>query len=227
METTFFTIFQHPISNVLLMVAMIGGLVVELQVPGKILPLIISLVVAICYFVPYYSLGTVQTWELFIFVLGFILLLLEIFVIPGFGVVGISGFIAVFASLALVTLKNHYLDFSEVTDVQIFKAVATTLVGAVCSIVFLATMAYFVTNSNVFNRVALQSSLSKENGYHIENQGLTNLIGEKGVVYHKLRPIGKIMIHNAIYEATSKNKFFEQGHTVEVIAVHGNILVVA
>lgn len=226
METSLFTIFQHPACSVVLMTAMIGGLIVELQVPGKMIPLIISLIAAICYFVPYYMMGTVETWELFVFIVGFILLLLEIFVIPGFGITGVSGFVAVFASLALVTLKNHYFDFSLVADVQIFRAVATTLTGAVCSICFLGVLAYFITNSTLFNRVALQTTLSKENGYHIENQGLTDLIGQKGVVYHKLRPIGKVMLNNAIYEASSKNKFMEQGHIVEVIGISGNVLIV-
>jgi membrane-bound serine protease (ClpP class) len=228
MDISFLSLFQHPICNIIFIVAMIGGLVIELQVPGKIIPLLISLVASVAYFVPYYMLGTVETWELFVYILGFILLLLEIFVIPGFGLTGISGFIAVFASLALVTLKNHYLDFSEVSEYQIFRAVATTMAGAVCSILFLGVMAYFVTNTNmIFNRVALQSTLSKENGYHIENQGLKNLIGQKGVVYHKLRPVGKIMVNHAIYEATTQNKFLEQGHIVEVLEVKGNMLIVS
>lgn len=226
METSLFTIFQHPACSIILMTAMVGGLVTELQVPGKMIPLIISLISAICYFVPYYALGTVETWELFVFVVGFILLLLEIFVIPGFGITGISGFLAVFTSLTLVTLKNHYFDFSLVTDAQIFRAVATTLAGAVCSISFLGVLAYFITNSTLFDRVALQTTLSKENGYHIENEGLADLIGQKGVVYHKLRPIGKIMINNVIYEASSKNKFMEQGHVIEVVAISGNVLIV-
>jgi len=227
METSLFTIFQHPICNVILMMTMIAGLVVELQVPGKILPLVISLVSAVCYFVPYYMMGTVETWELLVFVVGFIFLLLEIFVIPGFGFVGITGFIAVFVSLALVTLKNHYLDFSQVTEGQIAHAVATTIIGAVCSVIFLAVIAHFITNSTFLNKkIALQTSLSKENGYHIENQGLTNLIGQKGIVYHKLRPIGKVMVNNAIYEASSKSKFIEQGHSIEVIGVRGNVLLV-
>jgi membrane-bound serine protease (ClpP class) len=102
------------------------------------------------------------------------------------------------------------------------------MAGAVCSILFLGVMAYFVTNTNmIFNRVALQSTLSKENGYHIENHGLKNLIGQKGVVYHKLRPVGKIMVNHAIYEATTQNKFLEQGHIVEVLEVKGNMLIVS
>ncbi len=227
MDISFLSILQHPIFNVIFMMAMIGGLVVELQVPGKMIPLLISLTAAVAYFVPYYLLGTVETWELFVFVFGFILLLLEIFVIPGFGVVGISGFVAVFASLTLVTLKNHYLDFSEVSEYQIFRAVATTMAGAVCSILLLAALAYFVTNTNlIFDRVAQKSTLSKENGYHIENQGLKDLVGQKGVVYHKLRPVGKIMVNQAIYEASSKNKFLEQGHIVVVLEVRGNVLIV-
>lgn len=226
METLLIDIFQHPISNVILMMIIIGGLVMELNVPGKLFPLISSLLATVAYLTPYYLLGTVETWELFLFLFGFILLVMEIFVIPGFGVTGITGFIALFASLALVTLKNHYLDFSDVTNTQIIRAVVTTIIGAMSSVMMLLIMAHFMTNSAFFNKVALNTSLAKENGYHIENKSLVMLVGQKGVVYHKLRPVGKVMVNDTIYDATAKNKFFETGQIIKVVAINGNTLIV-
>jgi membrane-bound serine protease (ClpP class) len=218
--------FQHPATNIILMMLILGGLIAELKAPGKLFPLLTSLLATAGYLTPYYFMGTVETWELFLFLFGFVLLLMEIFVIPGFGLTGITGFVALFTSLALVTLHNHYLDFSEVTDAQILRAVVTSVIGAMCSMVMLLIMAHFMTNSAFFNKVALQTSFTKAEGYHIENKALLTLVGQKGVVYNKLRPVGKILVNENIYEATSKNKFFDMGQVVKVVAVNGNTLIV-
>jgi membrane-bound serine protease (ClpP class) len=224
MKTILLALFMNPPANIILMTIMIGGLVMELKMPGKMIPLLCSLAAALLYFVPYYTAGTVETWELFMFIVGFIFLVLEIFVIPGFGIVGVSGFGAIFAALALVTLKNHYLDFSQVTEGQISQAVLTTLAGALCSVGLMIAVAHTLTKTVWFKKVSLQTVLSNENGYHLKQENLTTLVGEQGVVYTVLRPSGKVLIHNTIYEASAKNKFIDKGTIIEVVAIEGNAL---
>ncbi len=219
-------LLMNPASNILLMLFIIGGLVLELKAPGKLFPMLASLLAALLYFLPYYWAGTVQTWELCLFVVGVVLLMLEIFVIPGFGVVGIAGFAAVFAALGLVTLNNHYLDFSQVSSGQISQALFTTLAGALGSILLLLVTAQALTHTTWFKKVSLQTVLSSEAGYHTKQLDLEQLIGEKGVVYTVLRPSGKILVHHTIYDASTQNKFVEKGTLVEIVGVKGNSLVV-
>jgi membrane-bound serine protease (ClpP class) len=215
---------QHPAASIFLIILMIGGLIAELQVPGKIIPLLVSLLAAAAYFVPFYWTGTMATWELFLFVVGFILLLLEIFVIPGFGLTGIIGFITLFLALGLVTLNNNYLDFSEVTAASLKEAVAIVLVGALGSLILLFWAANSFVNSPYFNKFGLHKVLDKESGYVISNLHLQNLIGQKGIAYSVLRPTGKILVGDQLYDASTKNQFVEKGQNIEVIAIEGTFL---
>lgn len=82
----------------ILIMLIIGGIYFELQTPGIGFPTAIAVTAAILYFTPLYLTGYAQNWEVLLFVLGLILIVFEIFVIPGFGVAGISGIILVFLS---------------------------------------------------------------------------------------------------------------------------------
>ena len=83
----------------------VGGLYFELQAPGLGLPIIIAILAALLYFAPHYLEGLAQHWEILVFLAGLILLMLEFFVIPGFGVAGVSGIVLIFASLILTMVS--------------------------------------------------------------------------------------------------------------------------
>ena len=76
----------------------IGGIYFELQTPGVGFPIIASIIAAILYFVPYYLNGLAANWEIILFFVGVVLLIVEIFIIPGFGIAGISGIILMVGS---------------------------------------------------------------------------------------------------------------------------------
>ena len=99
----------NPLLQSIFMMMIIGGIFVEIRTPGIGLPLITAVVGALLYFAPAY-LGDLATyWEILLFVAGLILIGLEIFVFPGFGVCGISGIIAVVLSLAFAMVDNAEL----------------------------------------------------------------------------------------------------------------------
>ena len=83
--------FLNPFVSGLLILVFIGGLYFELQTPGVGFPGIAALVALILYLVPYYLSGLAENWEIIVLFVGLVLIALEIFVIPGFGVAGISG----------------------------------------------------------------------------------------------------------------------------------------
>src|SRR3546814_20909687 len=82
------------ISGVLLML-IIGGIYFEMHSPGIGFALIVSLTAAALYFMPLYVEGLAANWEILLFFAGLVLLALELFVIPGFGVAGILGIMCV------------------------------------------------------------------------------------------------------------------------------------
>ena len=84
-----------------LIMFIIGVLYFELQSPGIGFPFIIAVGAALLYFAPLYIEGLANHWEILIFIAGVILIGVEIFVVPGFGVAGISGIALLITGLAL------------------------------------------------------------------------------------------------------------------------------
>ena len=74
----------NPVISGVLIMVIIGGIYFELQSPGIGFPLAASIVAALLYFAPLYLEGMAENWELIVFIVGIILIMVEIFAIPGF-----------------------------------------------------------------------------------------------------------------------------------------------
>ena len=96
----------NPLLQSIFMMMIIGGIFVEIRTPGIGLPLITAILGAVLYFAPAYIGQLAEHWEILMFIIGLVLVALEIFVIPGFGVCGVSGIIVIIASLALAMVDN-------------------------------------------------------------------------------------------------------------------------
>ena len=94
----------------------LGGIYFELQTPGVGFPILAAVVALVLYFIPYYLNGLAENWEIALFFVGIILIALEIFVIPGFGLAGVAGISLTLASLVLVMLNNDAFDFSFINQ---------------------------------------------------------------------------------------------------------------
>ena len=98
--------FLKPFIQGLLLMLIIGGIYFEMQSPGIGFPSAAALLGAILYFSPLYLEGMAENWELIVFILGILLIMAEIFVIPGFGVAGISGIILTVTGLSFAMIDN-------------------------------------------------------------------------------------------------------------------------
>ncbi|MEQ8572545.1 MAG: nodulation protein NfeD, partial [Fulvivirga sp.] len=123
--------FLNPFISGILIMVIVGGIWFELQTPGVGFPIAASLLALILYFVPYYLTGLAENWEIIAFFLGLVLIGLEVFVIPGFGVAGILGITLTLGSLILVMLNNDAFDFTFVEFDSILIAVVVASVGVV------------------------------------------------------------------------------------------------
>src|SRR5690606_7276184 len=90
----------NPAVSGLLIILILGGIYFEMQTPGVGFALVVAAIAALLFFAPLYIEGLAEHWEMALFVLGIILIALEIFVIPGFGVPGILGIIFLVCGLA-------------------------------------------------------------------------------------------------------------------------------
>ncbi|SMD38812.1 membrane-bound serine protease (ClpP class) [Reichenbachiella faecimaris] len=216
-------IFINPFVSGILILIILGGIYFELQTPGVGFPILASLIAIVLYFTPYYLNGLAENWEIIIFFLGVVLLALEIFVIPGFGVAGVSGITMMVTSLILVMLNNDYFDFSFVPTGNLTTAVLVTFLGLIGSFIVMFIGGVRLTESGLFKRIALETTLDKSAGY-TSNFKKDSLMGKTGVAYTILRPSGKVEIENEIYDAYTRGSYIEQGAKIEVIGEEGTSL---
>lgn len=216
--------FLNPFISGILILIILGGIYFELQTPGVGFPILAAFIALILYFTPYYLNGLAENWEIALFFLGLALIGLEIFVIPGFGVAGILGITFTLGSLILVMLNNDVFDFSFVEMDSIFMAVATTLAGLIGSFIVIFVGGVRVADSRVFKRVALQDVQNPEEGFNAASFRKESMMGKKGVAYTNLRPSGKVMIEDNVYDAFTRGNYIEQDAQVEVISEEGTSL---
>lgn len=216
-------IFLNPFISGILILVIVGGIYFELQSPGVGFPIMASLMAAVLYFVPYYLNGLAANWEIIVFFVGIILIVLEVFVIPGFGVAGIGGILLVVGSLILVMLNNDYFDFSFVKSGEITIAVATTLSGLLASVLLLFFGGVRLTQTRVFRRISLQDTQKSSDGY-TSNFKKKSYLGMKGTTYTVLRPSGKIMVDGELMDAFTRGEYIEKDKKVEVIDESGTTL---
>lgn len=202
----------NPALQVLLIMIIIGGIYFEMQTPGIGFPSAAAIVAAILYFAPLYLDGLAQNWEILLFVLGLILLLVELFVIPGFGVAGISGILFLFAGLTMGLLNNSDFNFEQVTYAEIGRASLTVLLGLVLGTGLLFWLSYKIGNNGFLKKVALQADLEEA----VSAPSHSELIGKTGKAATVLRLSGKIEIDGELYDGISESGFIEKGTEVKV-----------
>ncbi len=216
-------VFLNPFFSGILIMIIIGGIYFELQTPGIGFPLAAAVLAAILYFIPYYLNGMAENWELIVFIIGLSLIVMEIFIIPGFGIAGISGIIFTVGSLVLVMINNDFLDFSFVKDEALFSAMATTLIGIIAAFILMFFSGLSLTNTKLFRRIALIDTQDRNKGF-ISDFKTESFLGKTGKTYTRLRPSGKIMIMGQLLDAYTRGEFIEKGKEVIVIEQTGTSL---
>jgi membrane-bound serine protease (ClpP class) len=215
--------FINPVVSGLLILVIIGGLYFELQTPGVGFPIMASLIALILYLTPYYLNGLATHFEIILFFVGIGLLAVEIFVIPGFGIAGIGGITLSVGSLTLMMVNNDNFDFTFVETAALLEAVLTALGGILLGVVILFLSGARIMKSDMFSRVALMSVQDKLQGYSSYFRE-ESMVGKKGVSYTALRPCGKVMIDDDLYEACTRGDYIEKNTEVLVIDDAGGSL---
>ncbi|MCM0042799.1 MAG: nodulation protein NfeD [Algoriphagus sp.] len=215
--------FLNPALSGILILLIIGGIYFELQSPGIGFPLALAISAALLYFIPYYLNGLAENWEILAFVIGILLLAVEVFVIPGFGVFGVTGIVLTLGSLVLGMLPNEAFDFKWVPTSQLFGALLTVILAALAGVGLVFWITPKVNEWGAFKHLTLAGTQESAQGYTVRvyDEGLA---GKIGTVHSRLRPSGKVEIAGEIYDAYSRGEFLEQGEAIEVISTEGTSL---
>jgi membrane-bound serine protease (ClpP class) len=217
---------MNPLFQGLCILLIIGGIYFELQSPGIGFPLAAAVAGALLYFSPLYLEGLVQNWELIAFVLGVLLLFLEILVIPGFGVAGISGIILIVFSLVFAMVDNDVVVSSHGLNLRpLLKPSAIVLTSCVLGIfgsVYLASRLY---GTKLFSFIALDTNLRNSDGFvGVEDKLLHSLKGKKGTAVTVMKPSGFVEVDGKRYPAQLDYGFAEKGTAVEIYKVENGRL---
>ena len=215
-------ILLDPLLQSIFMMMIIGGIFVEIRTPGIGLPLVTAIVGALLYFAPAYVGHLAEHWEILMFVIGLILIGIEIFVIPGFGVCGISGIVLVILSLALSMVDNvEFYRWDGTIDITpVIKPLGIVIISSAAAIFGSVWLVRRLYPTKAFDHVALREEMKASDGYTGVVSGLEDMIGMEVTVFTDMRPSGKVIsAYGKILEATMRfGGYASKGEVLKVIA---------
>ncbi len=217
-----------PVVTVLLVVIGFTGLILELKAPGLTVPGIIA---ALCFILVFWSQSRFsgQTFVLafLLFLLGLVLVGIEIFVLPGFGAAGIFGILAMLAGLALVTFER--VPESGAEWGRLGLKVSQYLLAMVGAIGLALLIARFLPKVPYANRMILEAPAERGESPAEFLPGASEaaqLLGAIGTTHTPLRPAGVVRFGDKFVDVVSDGTFIPAGSRVQVIQVEGTRIVV-
>ncbi|MFT4524862.1 MAG: membrane-bound serine protease (ClpP class) [Bacteroidia bacterium] len=216
LESLIGMLVNPAVSGVLIMI-IIGGIYFELQSPGVGFPIIASVIAASLYFAPLYLEGFAENWEIVLFVLGVVLLGVEVFVIPGFGLAGAAGIAFMVSGLILSLIYNVGFNFEFALPSQIYSAFFTVIISTVFGMFGSFWLAKRLFTATALSNMVLSASQPSSEGFVGVDQKEASFIGEEGTAYTVMRPSGKVMINDQLHDATALTGYIDKGEKVKVV----------
>jgi len=201
-------------------------LILELKLPGIGLP---GVVAALCFVLFFWAHAELTfLWlAVLLFVLGLVGIALEIFVFPGFGVLGVSGIIMLIGGLVLATLERWPQTESEWTaTLTNLGGFGAALIGAFVSALFVAR---YLPNIPYANRMVLVPAMERPGGEDEPSPALARaaaLLGVIGVAATPLRPAGMVRFGEEYVDVVAESGYVEPGARVQVVEVEAHRIVV-
>jgi len=219
---------RKPVVTVLLVVIGFTGLILELKVPGLTVPGIIA---ALCFILVFWAQsrfsGEMFVLALLLFLMGLVLIALEIFVLPGFGAPGIFGILCMLAGLGLVTFEKIPATPDEWVSLGV--KVSQYMFGLMGSFFLAFTIARFLPKVPYANRLMLAPPSDRMADAQSALPGAeeaASLLGAIGTTNTPLRPSGVVRFDDKFVDVVSDGGFIPAGARVQVFAVEGTRIVV-
>lgn len=188
------------------------GLVLEVMIPGHLISGLVSIFSFATYF--WLRLGQNETDWLIVgaFVVGFVLLFIEIFV-PGFGIFGALGIVGIFYAII-------------VSAPSIVEGVIALCLGLIITSIALWILYRFFGLRTKWGNLVLTSTQDRETGFNA-SKDRRHLMGKRGVTVTPLRTSGWVLFEHGREDVVSDGEMIPNHTVVEVTLVEGSRVVVS
>jgi membrane-bound serine protease (ClpP class) len=216
--------FISMLAPILMTIGMLA-LWIEFQTPGIGWGAVVGAVCLGLFFFGHHIAGLAGQEEMLLFLLGMILLLVEIFALPGFGLIGVTGIFLMMWSL-LVSMAPNFADGPLIPALPDLKTPIRNMVSSmILSGVGMLLISRYLPKSRAGSWLVLKESTSAKSGYHSSDQH-PDLLGQTGRTVTPLRPGGAAMFGEQRQDVIARGEFIETGSAVKVVEVHGSRIVV-
>ncbi|MFC1467322.1 nodulation protein NfeD [Verrucomicrobiota bacterium] len=214
--------FIAAMAPLLLMIGL-GGIWIEIKTPGLGAPGLIGGIALVLFFFGHHIAGLAGMEDVLIFLLGVILLFIEIFITPGFGVLGISGLLLILlALLNAMTLPEPGTPWLPVPTN--FESVVPAIQKLVMALI--GTGAIALIFGRMLPKSHLPIILEEEETFKNVDRETSPLIGREGLAFTTLRPSGTGAFGDERIDVVTEGEFIEKETPIRIIEVHGNRIVV-
>jgi membrane-bound serine protease (ClpP class) len=201
------------------------GIYIEVRTPGFGLPGMIGIVCLAIFFWGHHIAGLAGMEEILLFVVGAVLLAVEILFIPGFGVVGVTGIVLMLASLISAMVRRYPAGpwIPMWTDLQ--WPLAKLALAVIATAGLGALMGPLLPNTFLFNRLVLFKATRRSEGFAAAPDQ-PSLLGCQGVTLSPLRPSGTARFGDQKRDVITQGDFVEAGRPVRIVETHGSRIIV-
>lgn len=206
----------HPLVTPLLLSVGFLGLIFEVKSPGVGLPGLAGVTALGLFFGSHYILGLAGWEHVILLLVGLVLLVVEIFLVPGFTVFGLAGAVAILASIYLSMVGQL------ATGIDYTRAAAVLSTSMVITLVAGWAVARMLPRSSRFMQsgILLGEATRRDTGY-VSVIVRSDLLGLKGVAVTDLRPAGTAEFGDERVDVVSEAGWIPAGSPIQIVRSEG------
>ncbi len=226
-------LLNMPLVTALLFVIGAIGLYVEISAPGIGLGGLVAGLSFTLFFWSRFLGGTAGWLEVILVLAGAVFLAVEIFILPGFGIAGVTGLLLMGAGIVLAS-QNHLIPQSARGMQELGTSLVVLVASGALSLVAAAVLSHYYGSIPVLNQLVLRAPTATVQGAADGPQGKPlppvrrwqAAVGDWGVAESPLRPAGKALFGEEYLDVVTDGSYVERGRQVRIIEMSGNRIVV-
>ncbi|HEX3149314.1 MAG TPA: NfeD family protein, partial [Gemmataceae bacterium] len=215
--------------SIFLVIIGIAGLVLELKAPGLIVPGVIAAICFILFFWAQTQLGGQLIYlAIMLFLLGLALVGIEIFLIPGFGVTGVSGILLILTGLVLAGLDKAPESSGDwAYIIRKLLIYGLTMAGSFVLAFILSRYLPKIPYANRLMLVPPEDRVESDDPSPLPGvESAMTMLGQVGAATSMLRPAGTAKFGDRYIDVVTEGDFISPGTPIQVVEVEGTRIVV-